>query len=188
MLPSEDGSGSNPTSTSWVSSVFDFAKDARADLAAELSSFTDFRRRVDELIRDLKGSPAGPGKVAQDQLVRAEFGGGDGAWAEAAGLYGAYETVITELENLSKLLSDCMEGMSIAVLASHKGYENIDLDVRDRMAAISAETTAHYGGTHTPGTPSDTHTGTGAQTGEEAGGTGESGTTNGTGNEAGGTI
>ncbi|CAM5290597.1 hypothetical protein SBADM41S_06798 [Streptomyces badius] len=57
--------------------------------------------------------------------------------------------MIGELETLSKLLSDSMEGMAIAVLASHKGYENIDLDVRDRMAAISAETT-YYGGNYDP--------------------------------------
>ncbi|MGW4344324.1 hypothetical protein ACWEL8_04370 [Streptomyces sp. NPDC004690] len=123
---------------------------AAADLYTELSSFTEFRKKVDDLIRDLKGSQAGPGKVGRDQLTRHEFGGGGGAWAEAAGLYSAYETVITELETLSKLLSDSMEGMGIAVLASHKGYQNIDADVRNRMAAISAETTKHYGGSYDP--------------------------------------
>ncbi|MFI2430663.1 hypothetical protein [Streptomyces sp. NPDC018693] len=159
--------------------MFDFAKAAaaaQADLATELSSFTDFRKRVDELIRDLKGSPAGPTQVAQEQLARAQFGGGAGAWAEATGLYTAYETVITELENLSKLLSDSMEGMSIAVLASHKGYANIDLDIRDRMTAISAQTTAHYGGAYTPDTPpaqpSDPGTtGTNTPSANDAGGT-----------------
>ncbi|MGJ3559814.1 hypothetical protein ACR6C2_18290 [Streptomyces sp. INA 01156] len=94
--------------------------------------------------------------MGQEQLARHQFGGGDGAWAEAAGLFTAYETVIGELETLSKLLSDSMEGMNIAVLASHKGYQNIDLDVRDRMAAISAETTKHYGGSYDPGLPSRT--------------------------------
>jgi hypothetical protein len=43
--------------------------------------------------------------------------------------------------------------MGIAVMASHKGYQNIDLDIRDRMATISAETTEHYGGTYDPGLP-----------------------------------
>jgi hypothetical protein len=38
-----------------------------------------------------------------------------------------------------------MEGMSIAVLASHQGYQNIDVDIRDRMAKIYAETAKHYG-------------------------------------------
>ncbi len=158
MLPSESGSASGSASgtSSWPSGLFDTARDAlaaQADMATELSSFTAFRKRVDDLIRDLKGSEAGPKKVGQEQLVRHRFGGGDGAWTEASGLFAAYETVIGELETLSKLLSDSMEGMGIAVLASHKGYENIDLDIRDRMAAISAETTEHYGGTYEAGLP-----------------------------------
>ncbi|MFD9904993.1 hypothetical protein [Streptomyces sp. NPDC059063] len=119
-------------------------REAAADVATELTSFVRFQQRVDELIRDLKGSPAGPGKVGQEQLVRAQFGGGDGAWAEAAGLFGAYETVITELEKLSKTLSDSIEGMGIAVLASHKGYRNVDEDIRDRMAQISAGIAERY--------------------------------------------
>ncbi|MFM9444512.1 hypothetical protein [Streptomyces acidiscabies] len=132
---------------------------AQADMAAEYASFTGFRTRIDELIRTLKGSSAGPTELAQDQLTRHQFGGGNEGWIEAAGLFTAYETVISELENLSKLLSDSMEGMGIAVLASHKGYENIDLDVRQRMAAISAETTKEYGGVYDPGQPQQTATG-----------------------------
>ncbi|WP_416972478.1 hypothetical protein [Streptomyces sp. 4F14] len=129
---------------------------AQADMATEYASFTGFRTRIDELIRTLKGSSAGPTELAQDQLTRHQFGGGSEGWIEAAGLFTAYETVIGELENLSKLLSDSMEGMGIAVLASHKGYENIDLDVRQRMAAISAETTKEYGGVYDPGRPEQT--------------------------------
>ncbi|MGJ5899124.1 hypothetical protein ACSCBZ_45400 [Streptomyces niveiscabiei] len=132
---------------------------AQADMAAEYASFTGFRTRIDELIRTLKGSSAGPTELAQDQLTRTQFGGGSEGWIEAAGLFTAYETVISELENLSKLLSDSMEGMGIAVLASHKGYENIDLDVRQRMAAISAETTKEYGGVYDPGQPQQSATG-----------------------------
>ncbi|MGA4839904.1 hypothetical protein [Streptomyces sp. G45] len=130
---------------SWTSQVFDGARDAVADVATELSSFVRFQQRVDELIRDLKGSPAGPAKVGQEQLVRNQFGGGDGAWAEAAGLFGAYGTVISELETLSKLLSDSIEGMGIAVLAAHKGYRDVDEDIRDRMAEISAGLAERYG-------------------------------------------
>ncbi|MDW8807466.1 hypothetical protein P1P68_22425 [Streptomyces scabiei] len=136
-----------------MSGVWDAVQDAAADVHTELSSFQTFKKRIDQLVIDLKGSDAGPGKVGQDQLVRARFGGGNGEWAEAAGLFTAYETVITELENLSKLLSDSMEGVGIAVMASHKGYENIDLDIRDRMVAISTETTEHYGGTYEPKLP-----------------------------------
>ncbi|MGW2084873.1 hypothetical protein [Streptomyces sp. NPDC001880] len=121
------------------------APQAVGELVTELSSFTKFRERVDELLRDLKASPAGPGKVGEDIMGRERFGGGKGEWSEADGLHGAYFKVVKELEGLSQLLSDSIEGMSIAVLASHKGYENVDLDVRDRMRAIQGSTIAHHG-------------------------------------------
>ena len=177
MLPSDGTSGPGPGPLPWASGIFDAAREAMgaaSDVAAELSSFTKFRTRVEELIRDLKGSAAGPGKVGQEQLARHQLGGGEGVWAEAAGLFGAYETVISELETLSRLLSDSMEGMGIAVLASHKGYQNIDMDVRDRMVAISTETTKHYGGGYDPGHArvSDDKDGRtpGTSTGDDAGG------------------
>ncbi|MCK1821170.1 hypothetical protein MTQ10_16485 [Streptomyces sp. XM83C] len=133
-----------------MSNIFDTAKNAVQDIQTEFTSFTKFRQRIDELIRDLKESQAGPKKVGEDQVTRTQFGGGGGSWVEAAGLHKSYEKVITDLESFSKLLGDCMEAMSIAVLASHKGYSNIDDDVRRRMQAISAETTKHYGGPYDP--------------------------------------
>ncbi|MFJ8009326.1 hypothetical protein [Streptomyces fagopyri] len=156
MLPGEGGPASGTTS-SWATGMFDAAREAAGDVVTELSSFTKFRKRVDDLIRDLKGSAAGPGEVGQEQLVRHQFGGGAGAWTEASGLFSSYETVITELEGLSKLLSDSMEGMNIAVLAAHKGYQNIDLDIRDRMRAIAVETSHHYGGEYDPVLPERSH-------------------------------
>ncbi|MFD4860837.1 hypothetical protein [Streptomyces atratus] len=120
------------------------APQAVGELVTELSSFTKFRERVEEILRDLKASPAGPGKVGEDIMGRERFGGGEGEWSEADGLYESYSTVIKELEQLSKLLSDSIEGMSIAVLASHKGYEHVDLDVRQRMLAIQGSTEEHH--------------------------------------------
>lgn len=166
MLPSDAGSGAGDEPSPLLSGMAGMfaasgaaAMGATAALAAEYTSFTEFKKRVDALIHDLKGSEAGPGKVGKGQLARHEFGGGGGEWSEAAGLYSAYETVISELETLSKLLSDSMEGMGIAVVASHKGYQNIDADVRRRMAAISAETTEHYGGAYDPSLPEKSHGG-----------------------------
>ncbi|OKI38543.1 hypothetical protein A6A29_11440 [Streptomyces sp. TSRI0281] len=124
------------------------AHSAVGELVTELSSFTKFRDRIDELLTDLKASPAAPNKLGEDPVGRSEFG--DPSWAEATGLYTTYNTVITELETLSKLLSDSIEGMGIAVLASHNGYENLDIDIRRRMLAISADATQHYGGAYDP--------------------------------------
>lgn len=127
-----------------IGAIGTVAPQATGDLVTELSSFTKFRERVDELLRDLKASPAGPGKVGEDAMGRERFGGGKGEWQEADGLHGAYSKVVEEMEGLSQLLSDSIEGMSIAVLASQKGYENVDLDVRDRMRAIQGSVIAHH--------------------------------------------
>lgn len=126
---------------------------AAVELATELTSFTKFRNRIDEILDDLKSSPAGPAKLGEDPVVRTQFGGGENQWAEAASLFTSYQSVITELESLSKLLSDSIEGMSIAVLASHNGYENLDIDIRRRMLAISDEAKKHYGGEYDPTQP-----------------------------------
>lgn len=146
MLPSEAGAGV----VAMPMPGFAGAGIAAAELVTELSSFTGFRNRIDELLRDLKASPAGPTKLAEDTVARTQFGGGANQWAEAASLYMSYQTVITELESLSKLLSDSIEGMGIAVLASHNGYENLDEDIRRRMLAISDSAKKHYGGEYDP--------------------------------------
>ncbi|MCX4676878.1 hypothetical protein OG413_16470 [Streptomyces sp. NBC_01433] len=129
-------------------SIIGAAHNVVGELVTELSSFTKFRDRIDELLTDLKASSAAPNKLGEDPVGKAEFG--DPSWAEAAGLYTTYNTVITELETLSKLLSDSIEGMGIAVLASHNGYENLDIDIRRRMLAISEDATEHYGGAYDP--------------------------------------
>ncbi|MGW2720339.1 hypothetical protein [Streptomyces sp. NPDC001492] len=157
-----------------VGGAFQAAASAAGDVFTELQSFTKFRNRIDALLRDLREGPAGPKQVGQETVSRANFGGGSNGWAEATDLFASHKTVISELEKLSKLLTDSIEGMSIAVLASHKGYENVDADVRRRMLAISKDTTEHYGGSYEPQIP-------GAPGGETAkpGGTSGSGDTSG---------
>lgn len=119
------------------------APDTRGELVAELSSFTGFRDRLDELLSGLKASPAAPGKLGEDPMGRGRLGGGTGSWTEADALHGAYSVVISELERLSTRLSDSIEGLGIAVLASHKGYENVDADIRDRMLATKRYANGH---------------------------------------------
>ncbi|MHB9859448.1 hypothetical protein [Streptomyces sp. YIM S03343] len=161
--------------SSWASGIFDAAKDAAADVMTELTSFTKFQQRIDALIRDLEESPASTHQVGMDQPDRGHFGGGEGAWGSADALSTAHEKVIGELKKLSKLLSDSIEGMGLAVLASHKGYENVDADVRDRLHAITSETTKSFGGKYAPHLPKQQpgagHDGqAGAPTAEASGG------------------
>lgn len=115
----------------------------RGELVTELSSFTGFRDRVDELLSGLKASPAAPGRLGEDPMGRGRLGGGTGSWTEADALHGAYRVVIKELERLSTRLSDSIEGLGIAVLASHAGYENVDADIRDRALAIRSHADGH---------------------------------------------
>lgn len=146
----DDKGGGSTGLGGWPFAVVEAARDAVGDIVTELESFTKFQQRVDQLIKDLSASQAGPKKVGQEALERAKFGGGHQGWHEAHQVFTQYDTVIADLENLSKLLSDSIEAMGIAVTASHKGYENVDMDVRRRMAAISAETKHHYGGEYVP--------------------------------------
>ncbi|MFF3732648.1 hypothetical protein ACFYXM_20550 [Streptomyces sp. NPDC002476] len=124
------------------------AQAAVGELVTELSSFTKFRERIEELLRSLKESPADAKKLGEVSIGLTQFG--DPAWAEASGVHAAYKKVVSELETLSKLLSDSIEGLSIAVLAAHKGYENLDEDIRERMLAIKQDTQAHYKGEYNP--------------------------------------
>ncbi|MEU5168991.1 hypothetical protein [Streptomyces mutomycini] len=146
MLPS-DGAGVAMTAVPFMGVT---TAAAAVELATELTSFTKFRNRIEEILIALKESPADAKQLGQDPMKRTQFGGGDNHWAEAASLFMSYQTVITELETLSKTLSDSIEGMSIAVLASHNGYENLDIDIRRRMLEISDGAKEQYGGEYDP--------------------------------------
>ncbi|MEV3853713.1 hypothetical protein AB0J38_05220 [Streptomyces sp. NPDC050095] len=154
-MSGSDGGGS------WMSGVFDAAQDAVGDIVTELESFTKFQQRIDQLIKDLHSSPASAKQVGQDQPARHTFGGGEASWGSANRLSTAHDTVIQHLEALSKILSDSIEGMGIAVMSSHKGYANVDADIRDRMLASNAETKKHFGGGYDPFTDSKTQPGEG---------------------------
>lgn len=151
------------------------AQNAVGDLVTELSSFTKFRERIDEILRSLKESPADSKKLGEVSIGVTQFG--DPSWTEASGVHAAYKKVVSELETLSKLLSDSIEGLSIAVLAAHKGYENLDEDIRERMLAIKNGTQAHYKGEYNPvpeeGKPGNGKPAATQSTGGDTAGTGD---------------
>ncbi|MER6237157.1 hypothetical protein ABT185_13970 [Streptomyces clavifer] len=147
-MASDAGSGTGPALGWPFGGIVDVVQDTVGDLVTELESFTKFRNRIDELVEDLKASPADAKKLNEVFIGETQFGAP--AWAEATGLFSSYQKVITELETFSKLLSDSMEGMGIAVLASHKGYENLDDDIRQRMLAIREGAQEHYKGEYDP--------------------------------------
>ncbi|GHA13924.1 hypothetical protein ACFOOM_32900 [Streptomyces echinoruber] len=106
------------------------------------SAMKRFKKRVDELLRELDESEAAPGKVGRDRLSRAHLGSAD--FKEAQFLYESYTIVHDELENLSRALSAQIEGMGLAVHASQVGYENLDHDIRARMKEVNAEAERYY--------------------------------------------
>ncbi|MEN8651239.1 hypothetical protein ABCR94_11485 [Streptomyces sp. 21So2-11] len=111
-------------------------------LVIEADKMKGFKKRVDDLLTELDKSEAAPGKMADGRLVRAHLGSED--FLEAQFLFESYNVVHEELEKLSKALGTQIEGMGLAVHASRVGYENVDVDIRDRMAAINADAEKYY--------------------------------------------
>ncbi|MEU9014136.1 hypothetical protein AB0D12_31085 [Streptomyces sp. NPDC048479] len=110
-------------------------------MLVEAETLTTFRKKADDILTKLLGSQASPKQLADEKMVREELGGGQGAFIEAQELFGAYESVVTQLKQLSKMLSDSVDGLSIAVQASQSGYEEMDDDVKRRMRALNRDTT-----------------------------------------------
>ncbi|MEV5969678.1 hypothetical protein [Streptomyces sp. NPDC051921] len=114
---------------------------SREALHYNSESMMEFKKGVDEMIADLLASPAAPQKMESDPVARSQFGGGGAAWIEANEIFSSYKDVLAELTRLSGLLSDCLEGMGIAVGISKDGMEETDHDIRSKMLTISQRVT-----------------------------------------------
>ncbi|GAB2780758.1 hypothetical protein [Streptomyces daliensis] len=110
-------------------------------LKTGLESLQGFKKRVDRLLDELKESEAEPTRIGRDRIAPNNLGTGFG---EAHGLYTAYETVHDQLETLSRLLSGQIDGLTIAMQHSHRGYTDIDLDTQRRMWQIQSDLQRHY--------------------------------------------
>ncbi len=114
---------------------------ATAALRVEFDSMSEYKRMVDGLLDDLTGSDADHKKLADDKLPASKLGKG---FTEVDALFKSYDTVITELQNLSKGLAGQIEALGIAVLSAGNGYADADEETKRRMAAIAREAKAHY--------------------------------------------
>ncbi|MEU5438604.1 hypothetical protein AB0G73_35420 [Streptomyces sp. NPDC020719] len=147
----------------------------KPDLGVDGVSLADFKGRMDELLRSLDKSPARHTKIADQRVQPASYGTG---FAAADELHKAYDKVRTNLERLSKIFGDQIEGMGIAVHIADKGYGGIDVDEAQRYQAIRKETEKYY---ESPGAGQDDGKGKGpdpANKGTDAGtdtGTGQDG-------------
>ncbi|MFD1832939.1 MULTISPECIES: hypothetical protein [Streptomyces] len=107
-------------------------------LKGELESLKDFKKRVDDILRDLESSPASPTRVGQQEVKRSSFGG---EFAEADGVYSQYARVHTQLTRLSQVLGDQIEAMRIAVHGADVGFGNLEDDLKRRFWEL--QTRAH---------------------------------------------
>ncbi|MGW6981152.1 hypothetical protein ACWGE1_17145 [Streptomyces sp. NPDC054932] len=114
---------------------------ATAALKVEFDSLTEYKGMVDGLLDDLTGSDADHKKLADGKLPAGKLGKG---FPEVEALFKSYDTVITELQKLSKGLAGQIEALGIAVLTAGKGYDGVDEETRRRMVAIAQEAKKDY--------------------------------------------
>jgi hypothetical protein len=110
-------------------------------MLVEAETLAEFRKNANVILTKLLGSEASPTQLADEKMVREQLGGGSSAFIEAQELFGAYQTVVGQLKQLSSMLTDSIEGLSIAIQASQSGYETMDDDIKRRMRALEQNTT-----------------------------------------------
>ncbi|MEU1078317.1 MULTISPECIES: hypothetical protein [unclassified Streptomyces] len=113
----------------------------KPDLGVDGVSLADFKGRMEELLRSLEKSPARHTKIADQRVHPEAYGKG---FAAADELHKAYDKVRTNLERLTKIFGEQIEGMGIAVHIADKGYGGIDADEAHRYQAIRKETEKYY--------------------------------------------
>ncbi|MER7827749.1 hypothetical protein ABTX85_34915 [Streptomyces sp. NPDC096097] len=112
-----------------------------AAMRVEFDSLSEYKRMVDKLLDDLTGSDADHKKLADDKLPASKLGKG---FAEVDALFKSYDTVVTELQKLSKGLAGQIEALGIAVLTAGKGYGGVDEETKQRMMAIANTAQKEY--------------------------------------------
>ncbi|MEW2417761.1 hypothetical protein AB0953_29140 [Streptomyces sp. NPDC046866] len=110
-------------------------------LAVDYETLSGYKNVVDELLKKLNDSQADDKKLAHGTLPKGALGKG---FAEADALFKTYETVQTQLENLSKNLAGQIEGLGIAIQTSGKGYAEMDEEQKRRMAQIAKQAKHDY--------------------------------------------
>ncbi|MFD6418340.1 hypothetical protein [Streptomyces sp. NPDC060194] len=102
-----------------------------------------FRRDLDAVLDQLRASAARPAGLAALDLPRRSLSGTATPFAEADGLHGAYAGVHRQLVSAVEQLDARIEAVGIAVHGVDVGFENLELDLRERFWRIHADTTAH---------------------------------------------
>ncbi|MDX3733546.1 hypothetical protein [Streptomyces caniscabiei] len=111
-----------------------------ANLEASGEALDKFVKRVDAVLRDLETSAGNPTKMGAQTIRSTSLSAGaDGIFPEADGLYTQYNRVHRELTSLSKTLHLQIEATAIAVQGAHRGFDNLEEELRRRFYAIQGE-------------------------------------------------
>ncbi|MFD8593986.1 hypothetical protein ACFV1L_03175 [Kitasatospora sp. NPDC059646] len=100
----------------------------------EVENLQTFKNKVDQILRELDGSPASHGEVSQQQLTGHQLGQNFG---QAGDLMTAYTNVHNNLERLSQTLAAQIEAMSASVGRAAGTYSNADAEQESRFQAMA---------------------------------------------------
>lgn len=103
-----------------------------------MEALTTFKKRVDGVLSNFKGSPGSATKVGAHTISQASFCG-KGDFGEAKGLHTQYERVHERLTTLSKSLGLQIEALRIAVHGADVGFDNLEEELRHRFWEIQTQ-------------------------------------------------
>jgi hypothetical protein len=110
-------------------------------LKVQLETLGTFKKKIDDLLDSMDKSQAGPRNIGNDKLQPHHLGTG---FPQAEDLNGAYTHVHGQLETFSQLLSDQMQAMQLSIEGASTGYQNMDLEQRQKIWSIRDATSSHY--------------------------------------------
>ncbi|MFE9425182.1 hypothetical protein ACFYNO_19655 [Kitasatospora sp. NPDC006697] len=111
------------------------------NLAVEMETLGDFKKKVDGMLVDLGNSQAAPTTVSRQSVDPAWVGSG---FSSADDLHSAYSLAHQNLQALSQTLSNQIEAMSIAMNININGYQNVDDTQRQNLWQIHNQTNTQY--------------------------------------------
>ncbi|MFD7644147.1 hypothetical protein ACFV4P_26270 [Kitasatospora sp. NPDC059795] len=100
----------------------------------EVENLQTFKNKVDQILRELDGSPASHGEVSQQQLTAGQLGQDFG---QAGDLMTAYNTVHGNLEQLSQTLAAQIAAMSASIGKAAGTYSSADAEQEARFSSMS---------------------------------------------------
>lgn len=116
------------------------ASGANGDLAVNDGSLQSLKKQLDELLGELRNSPASHTDMRTATITSDAYGDFPGAKA----LSTQYAKVQARLEAFSQVLGEQIEALGISVEVSEKGYDNVEAETLRRMQEIQRNVMRQY--------------------------------------------